>query len=90
MEIKESGSAAGLCSALFVHSRARPANLNVLLHKGMIRNRFVRLACSGEAASWVSSKFECYQGAGWHCPLFGEVGLPRIYYLLRASLWQAV
>lgn len=65
-------------------------DLNVLLYKHIIHTVFVHLDCCGGAASGVPSKCEYYQGGAWHQPLFGEVGLPHIYRLLCASLWQAV
>lgn len=39
---------------------------------------------------WGASKCEYYQGGAWHHPLFRDVGLPHIYCLLCASLWQVV
>lgn len=69
---------------------AKPVDLNVLLYKHIIHTGFVHLDCCGGAASGVPSTCEYYQGGAWHQPLFREVGLPHIYRLLCASLWQAV
>lgn len=57
-------------SCTFARSCARPVNLNVLLHKGMVHSRSVHLACCGGAVSWVSSKFEWYQGRRMASPSF--------------------
>lgn len=74
---------------MFTHS-AKPVDLNVLLYKSMIRTGLVHLDCCGGVASGVPRKCEYHQGRAWHHPLLRDVGLPHIYCLLCASLWQVV